>query len=58
MGNLNLFRCSKYEAGQKFCKLCIEEKLAIALYKEHNDLLNYKTEILNKCRHRKTWLLD
>lgn len=44
MGNLNLFRCSKYEAGQKFCKLCIEEKLAITLYKEANDLLNSKTD--------------
>lgn len=53
-----LKRCPKYRAGNKVCHLCLEEKLAIALYNEPDHLLNSKAEILSKCRHKKRWLLD
>ena len=36
----------------KKCLLCLHEKLAIITYPSQNTLLNKKSEILSKCRHK------
>lgn len=43
----------KYKASNKFCILCMEEKLAIATFNK-----NQSSEMLNRCWHRKAWLLE
>ena len=40
-----------YNQSFKRCLLCLNEKLAIALHKDDN-MLNKKSEIISKCRHR------
>ena len=42
----------------KYCNLCMEEKLAITSYNNPNELINQRSEMLNVCRHKKSWLLD
>ena len=53
-------RCSKYKAGRgdKYCKLCMEEKLTIATYDRPKELLNQRSEIFNICRQKKNWLIS
>ena len=46
----------KYRAGNRACRLCMEEKLAIASCKSRN-MLNKRSEVLNSCRHKRVWLL-
>ena len=41
-------KCIPYNQKTKRCLLCLNEKLAIATYKEHN-LLNKRNEITSKC---------
>ena len=41
-----------YDPNTKRCSLCLNEKLEIAKYKGYN-LLNKRSEIINKCRHQK-----
>ena len=36
----------------------MKEKLAIASYKNPNEFLNQRSEILNVRRHKKNWLLS
>ena len=43
----------KYNAVNKYCQLCIEEKLAIASCNHPNKLLNQKSEIVNTHKHKK-----
>ena len=50
-------KCHKYRAGNKYCLLCMEEKLAIASYDNSRELLNQRSEVLNTCRHRREYLL-
>ena len=50
-------KCRKYKSGDKYCNLRKEEKLARASDNNLNDLLNQRPEILNVCRHKKSWLL-
>ena len=45
-----------YTKESKFCFLCQAEKTFIA-YSEHFSTLNQRSEILNKCRHRRKFLL-
>ena len=45
-----------YNPNTKRCSLCLNEKLEIARYKGHN-LLNKRSEIINKCRHRNKFAL-
>ena len=45
-----------YNPNTKRCSLCLNEKLEIASYKGHN-LLNKRSEIINKCRHRNKFAL-
>ena len=44
--------CHKYKAGDKYCNLCMEEKLAITAYNNPNELLYQRLEILSVCRHK------
>ena len=49
-------RHQPYNVNTKRCSLCLNEKLEIALYKGTN-LLNKRTEIINKCRHSTKYAL-
>ena len=49
-------RCSKYKGVDGYCKLCMEEKLTIAIYNRPKELLNQKSEVFNIYRHRKNYL--
>ena len=49
-------KCRKYRAGDRYCLLCNEEKLAIASRKSR-DMLNQRSEVLNSCKHKRGWLL-
>ena len=46
-------RCSKYTAGDRYCKLCMEEKLIIVTYNRPKELVNQRSEVFNICRYRK-----
>ena len=46
-----------YKGGQPICNLCLAEKYYIIRDRGRN-LLNSRTEILSKCRHRKKFLLN
>ena len=50
---------SKLKNGQKECRLCLKESLAILnrLKNSNNNCLNKKNEILNTCRHGRSFLL-
>jgi hypothetical protein len=45
-----------YQCGNKLCDLCIMEKLKIA-QADPDTLLNKRSEIMNKCRHRNKFSL-
>ena len=45
-----------YNPTSKLCKLCNLEKTLILTYPDEN-LLNKRSEIMNKCRHREKYLL-
>ena len=47
---------SAYRIGTRKCDLCITEKYIIARAEQKN-LLNKRTEIISKCRHRNKYLL-
>ena len=46
-----------YNPSAKTCKLCFLEKALILINKEDN-LLNKRSELMNKCRHREQFLLS
>ena len=46
-----LGRHQAYSTSSKRSSLCLNEKLKIVLHRDNN-LLNRRTEILNKCRHK------
>ena len=45
-----------YNQSSKRCLLCLNEKLAIALHKNDN-MLNNRSEIISKCRHRNKYII-
>ena len=45
-----------YKRGSQKCDLCLAEKVAIARFKEAG-LLNKRTELLSKCRHRNEFII-
>ena len=45
-----------YNHSSKRCLLCLDEKPAIALHKDDN-MLNKRSEIISKCRHRNKYML-
>ena len=50
--------CSKYKAGNRYCKLCVEIKLTIATYDKLKELLKQRSEIFDICKHKKNWLIS
>ena len=44
-------KCGSYNPQTKHCLLCLNEKLEIDPYEEHN-LLNKRNEIVSKCWHQ------
>ena len=49
-------RTHKYKSGATFCDVCTTEKMLIA-YGDQNLMLNRRTEIFSKCRHRAKYKL-
>ncbi len=47
---------NKYKCGQEICNLCLTEKLLIIKSRDKY-LLNSRSEIISKCRHKRTFLL-
>ena len=47
---------TSYKCGTKRCDLCLTEKYVIALADQEH-LLNKRTEIISKCRHRNKYLI-
>ena len=45
-----------YKSGSRNCSLCLEEKYAI-LNADDNALLNKRSELINKCRHKNKFKL-
>ena len=50
-------RARSYNPEAKRCNLCTAEKTAIMYYTEDN-MVNTRSEIMNKCRHRNKFTLD
>ena len=46
-----------YTNISKKCPLCLQEKLEIILYKNPEELLNKKSELISKCRHMNKFVL-
>ena len=46
-----------YKRETQKCLLCLEEKRFI-MYKNQEESINKRTEILNKCRHKRSHLLS
>jgi len=46
-----------YSNITKRCNLCLQEKFEILYYKNQNELLNNKSEIISKCRHENKFLM-
>ena len=51
-----LGRHQAYNTSSKRCSLCLNRKLKIVLHR-NNNVLNRRTEILNKCRHKSKYSL-
>ena len=49
-------KCPPYNLSKRKCYLCLNEKLEIASYKGNN-LLNKRSELVNKCRHQNKFTL-
>ena len=49
-------RAKPFQCSNLRCYLCLNEKLAIALA-EQSTMLNKRTEIVSKCRHKNKFLL-
>ena len=49
-------KSDSYQPGSKLCSLCNLEKTLILNYK--HGILNQRSEIMNKCRHRRKYLLS
>ena len=45
-----------YQCGSKVCDLCLLEKVFI-ISADPDNLLNKRTELISKCRHRNKFLL-
>ena len=48
---------SRYKCGTRRCDLCLTEKMIIALA-DPKVLLNKRTELISKCRHRSKFILN
>ena len=50
-------QATPYKCGTNRCNLCLTEKVIIAR-SNHKGLLNKRTELMNKCRHKNKYLLS
>ena len=48
-----LRNCDVYDTGRRTCDLCLSEKLYIIKNLHQSSLINKRTDIGNKCPHRK-----
>ena len=48
---------SGFSKNSNNCSLCLSEKYAICKFKMKNNLLNKRSELINKCRHENKFLL-
>ena len=46
-----------YNNISKKCNLCLQEKIEIIEYPDQKNLLNKRSELINKCRHENKFLL-
>ena len=54
-----LKKCNKYKSGSKRCDVCLSEKLEILKGKRAGErMLNKRSELMNKCRHRRKFILE
>ena len=51
-----LARCNSYSNKTKRCHLCLQEKIIIVIYHPNLASLNYRNELLSKCRHGNKFL--
>ena len=49
-------KASPYQCGSKRCDICLSEKVSIICV-DPDTLLNKRTELISKCRHRNNFLL-
>ena len=49
-------KASPHQCNSKRCDLCLSEKVSI-IYADSDTLLNKRTELISKCRHRNEFLL-
>ena len=52
-----LKKCDTYQLGGKTCDLCLSEKMFI-IKNLHKGIINKRTDIGNKCPHRRKWTLE
>ena len=50
--------CDVYQTGGKSCDLCLSEKVAIIKNLHKGNLINKRTDIGNRCRHRRNRTLE
>ena len=52
-------KCNKYKSGSKMCDVCLSEKLEILKGRKKGErLLNKRSELMNKCRHKRKFILE
>ena len=50
-----LKQCTLYKPGQRDCDLCLSEKALIIMNLKSPKCINKKTDLSNKCNHKKAW---
>ena len=50
-----LKQCTLYKPGQRDCDLCLSEKALIIMHLRSPKCINKKTDLSNKCNHKKAW---
>ena len=53
-----LAKAPSYQKGNRYCDLCLTEKLHILMNIEDNSYLNKRSELAQKCRHKAKFLLQ
>ena len=53
-----LKRCKPTIPGRKTCDLCLSEKLHIIQNIQNPKMINKRTDIGNKCPHKRKWMLE
>ena len=53
-----LKKCSPTTPGRRICDLCTSEKLCIIANTQNPKMLNKRTDIGNKCPHKRKWMLE